>query len=148
LVVSKTLYTFVRDMEEIDKNRIWLDQKYNSEHELYFKLISIHNVVKDWGLTPTQINILVYLIRLGFSKETKDIICTKLKISPSSLSTNLSYLRQGRVGNKKIKKLLDTSTKNMNITLLKQELKDIKNLITTGESSENIIAINFIYATS
>ena len=101
--------------------------------------------MKEWGLSPTQINILVYLIRLGFNNDTKDIICKNLNISQSSLSTNLSYLRQGRVGKKKIKKLLDTSTLNMNVTLLKQELIDIQDIILSGG---NTIAIHFKNATS
>ena len=90
---TKTCFNFVSNMSENKNFIIQLEKEYTSEHELYFKMISIHNVVEDWGLTPTQINILVYLIRLGFSKETKVIICKNLKISESSLSTNLSYLR-------------------------------------------------------
>ena len=143
--ISKTCIIFVLDMKENDKFAIFLGHKYDSEHELYFKMISIHNIIKDWGLSPTQINILVYLIRLGFSNETKDIICENLNITESSLSTNLSYLRRGRVGKKKIKKLLDTSTMNMNVTLLKQELIDIQQIIVSGG---NTIAIQFKDATS
>lgn len=138
---TKTCFNFVSNMSENKNFIIQLEKEYNSEHELYFKMISIHNVVEDWGLTPTQINILVYLIRLGFSKETKEIICKNLKISPSSLSTNLSYLRQGKVGSKKIKKLLETSNNNQNITLIKQELKDVKDIISEGEKQ---IIVKFI----
>lgn len=134
-------FKFVSNMSENKNFIIRLDKEYTSEHELYFKMISIHNVVEDWGLTPTQINILVYLIRLGFSKETKEIICKNLKISESSLSTNLSYLRQGKVGNKKIKKLLETSNNNQNITLIKQELKDVRDIIAEGEKQ---IIVRFI----
>ena len=78
---------------------------------------------------------------MGFSKETKAIICKNLKISESSLSTNLSYLRQGKVGNKKIKKLLETSNNNQNITLIKQELKDVKDIISKGKKQ---IMVKFI----
>ncbi|MDR1019008.1 MAG: hypothetical protein LBM02_09960 [Lachnospiraceae bacterium] len=120
-------------MSKDNKFIIKIDKEYTSEHELYYKMISIHNVVEGWGLTPTQINILVYLIRLGISKDTKDIICKNLKISEPSLNTNLSYLRQGKVGNKRIKKLLEISENNNNITLLKQELKDIKDIIEEGK---------------
>ena len=132
LHISKTCFIFVPTMESKNNFIISLNKEYDSEHELYFKMISIHNVVEDWGLTPTQINILVYLIRLGYSNETKEIICKNLKISESSLSTNLSYLRQGKVGKKRIKKLLETSNNNQNITLIKQELRDIRNIITNG----------------
>lgn len=142
---SKLSFRFVLDMKNNEKILIHLKKDYSSEHELYFKMISIHNVVQDWGLTITQINILIYLIRFGFTKETKELICNKLKISKSSLSTNLSYLRQGKVGNKKIKKLLETSQQNMNITLLKQELKDVKNLIDKGN---NKIFVEFKDVTS
>ena len=138
---TKTCFNFVSNMSENKNFIIQLEKEYTSEHELYFKMISIHNVVEDWGLTPTQINILVYLIRLGFSKETKAIICKNLKISKSSLSTNLSYLRQGKVGNKKIKKLLETSNNNQNITLIKQELKDVKDIISKGKKQ---IMVKFI----
>ena len=141
----KIVNIFVLRMENKRNFAILLEKEYDSIHELYFKMISIHNVVEDWGITPTQINILVYLIRLGYSKETKDIICDKLKITKSSLSTNMSYLRNGQVGNKKIKRLLETSSVNMNITLLKQELKDIKSIIEDGK---NKIIINFKDVTS
>lgn len=106
---------------------------YNSEVELYSTLIRIYNVVHRWGLTETQINILIYLIRFDYSKETKEIICDKLKITEKSLTTNLSYLRQGKIGKRKIKKLLETSEKNQNITLLKTELKDIKKFIDSKD---------------
>lgn len=93
----------------------------------------MYNVIEQWGLTETQINILIYLIRFGYSKDTKEIICNKLKISEKSLTTNLSYLRQGKVGKRKIKKLLETSQTNMNVTLLKTELKDIKEFIESKD---------------
>jgi hypothetical protein len=106
-----------------------IDKKYDSEFDLYYTLISVYNVIEKWGLTETQIKILIYLIRFGYSKDTKEIICTKLNISDKSLTTNLSYLRQGKIGKRKIKKLLETSQNNMNVTLLKTELKDIKKFI-------------------
>lgn len=143
--IKKSLIIFVLVMENKRNFAILLEKEYDSIHELYFKMISIHNVVQDWGLTPTQINILVYLIRLGYSKETRKIICENLNITTSSLSTNLSYLRNGKVGDKKIKKLLETSGSNMNITLLKQELKDIKEIIEEGR---NKIIVDFKDVTS
>lgn len=110
-----------------------IPKKYDSEFELYHTLIKIYNVVHHWGLTETQVNILVYLIRFGYSKETKEVICDKLNITEASLTTNLSYLRQGKIGKKKIKKLLETSEKNQNMTLLKTELKDIKKFIESKD---------------
>lgn len=127
------------------KFTIYLDKEYDSEHELYYKMISIHNVVEDWGLSSTHINIIVYLIRYGFSKDTRKIICKNLKITQSSLSTTLSHLRQGKVGTKTIKKLLETSTQNMNVTLLKQELIDIRDIIEAGKYK---IFVEFKDATS
>lgn len=109
-----------------------IDKQYDSEFDLYYTLISVYNVIEKWGLTETQINILIYLIRFGYSKDTKEIICEKLNISDKSLTTNLSYLRQGKIGKRKIKKLLETSQNNMNVTLLKTELKDIKKFIESG----------------
>lgn len=122
-------------MAENKKFTIHLKQDYDSIPELYFKMISLHNVTKDWGLAPTQIHIIVYLIRFGYSQETKEIICKNLKITESSLSTNLSYLRTGKVGKKTIQKLLDTSYKNTNVTLLSQELLDIKDMIENGNKN-------------
>lgn len=110
-----------------------IDKKYGSEFDLYYTLISVYNVIEKWGLTETQINILIYLIRFGYSKDTKEIICSKLNISDKSLTTNLSYLRQGKIGKRKIKKLLETSQNNMNVTLLKTELKDIKKFIESDD---------------
>lgn len=72
-------------------------------------------------------------MRFGYSKETKDIICKNIGITEKSLTTNLSYLRQGKVGKRKIKKLLETSEKNQNITLLKTELKDIQRFIDSKD---------------
>ena len=113
---------------------IKVNKQYESEFDLYYAFISLYNVIEKWGLTETQINILVYLIRFGYSKETKEVICNKLKITHKSLTTNLSYLRQGKVGNKKIKKLLKTSSNNMNVTLLNTELKDIKKTIESDDA--------------
>ena len=93
-----------------------ISKKYDTEFDLYYSLISLYNTVEQWGLTQTQ-------------------ICKNLKISEKSLTTNLSYLRQGKIGKRKIKKLLKTSTNNMNITLLSTELNDIKKLI---ESKDNV----------
>lgn len=122
-------------MSKREKFAIHLKHTFVSQHELYYKMIAVHNITKDWGLSPTQMNIIVYLIRHGYSKETKDIICKNLKITESSLSTNLSYLRKGKVGKKRIKQLLDTSYKNTNITLLSQELKDIKEMVENGSKN-------------
>lgn len=121
---------------------IKINKKYESEFDLYYAFISLYNVIENWGLTDTQINILVYLIRFGYSKKTKDVICKKLKITEKSLTTNLSYLRRGKVGKKKIKQLLRTSPNNMNITLLNQELKDIQKIIES-EDYNKAFYINF-----
>lgn len=110
-----------------------IDKKYNTEFDLYYTLISMQNVVEKWGLTETQINILIYLIRFGYSKDTKETICKNLNISEKSLTTNLSYLRTGKIGKRKIKKLLETSDRNQNITLLTTELKDIKKFIDSED---------------
>lgn len=122
-------------MSKKDKFAIHLKHTFVSQHELYYKMIALYNITKDWGLSPTQINIIVYLIRHGYSQETKDIICENLKITESSLSTNLSYLRKGKVGKKQIKKLLDTSYKNTNVTLLSQELIDIRDMVNEGNKN-------------
>ena len=83
-----------------------ISKKYDTEFDLYYSLISLYNTVEQWGLTQTQIKILIYLIRHDYNKTTKEIICKNLKISEKSLTTNLSYLRQGKIGKRKIKKLL------------------------------------------
>ena len=114
-------------------------KKYDSEFDLYYSLIALYNVVEKWGLTETQMNILVYLIRFGYSKNTKEIICEKLTISDKSLTTNLSYLRQDKVGKKKIKKLLKTSQNNMNITLLNTELKDVKKVVESKDTVKSCV---------
>jgi hypothetical protein len=116
-----------------------INKKYESEFDLYYALIALYNVIEKWGLTETQMNILVYLIRFGYSKDTKGVICEKLGISDKSLTTNLSYLRQGKVGKKKIKKLLKTSQNNHNITLLSTELNDIKKLIDSKDETKSFI---------
>lgn len=112
-----------------DITEMRLEDKYKSEHELYYKIISVYNVVEVWGLTDTQINIIIYLIRHGYSRNTKQIICHNTGISPSSLNTNLSYLRQGKVGRKTIGRLLELSERNNNITLLHPKLQHIKQLV-------------------
>ena len=57
-----------------DITEMRLEDKYKSEHELYYKIISVYNVVEEWGLTDTQINIIIYLIRHRYSRNTKQII--------------------------------------------------------------------------
>ena len=116
-----------------------ISKKYESEFDLYYALIALYNVIEKWGLTETQMKILVYLIRFGYSKKTKEVICEKLLISDKSLTTNLSYLRQGKVGKKKIKKLLKNSQNNHNITLLSTELNDIKKLIESEDTVKSFI---------
>ena len=116
-----------------------ISKKYDTEFDLYYSLISLYNTVEQWGLTQTQIKILIYLIRHDYNKTTKEIICKNLKISEKSLTTNLSYLRQGKIGKRKIKKLLKTSTNNMNITLLSTELNDIKKLIESKDHVKSFI---------
>ena len=116
-----------------------ISKKYDTEFDLYYSLISLYNTVEQWGLTQTQIKILIYLIRHDYSKKTKEIICKNLKISEKSLTTNLSYLRQCKIGKRKIKKLLKTSSNNMNITLLSTELNDIKTLIESKDGVKSFI---------
>lgn len=116
-----------------------ISRNYESEFDLYYALIAINNVAYQWGLTETQMKILVYLIRFGYSKKTKDIICEKLDITEKSLTTNLSYMRQGRVGKKKIKKLLKTSPNNTNVTLLNVELRDIKAMVESKDSTRSVV---------
>lgn len=116
-----------------------ISRNYESEFDLYYALIAINNVAHQWGLTETQMKILVYLIRFGYSKKTKDIICEKLDITEKSLTTNLSYMRQGRVGKKKIKKLLKTSPNNTNVTLLNVELRDIKEMVESKDATRSVV---------
>lgn len=127
--MSNILHIFVQRKQMVVK----IDKKYNTEFDLYYTLISMQNVVEKWGLTETQINIVIYLIRFGYSKDTKETICNNLNISEKSLTTNLSYLRTGKIGKRKIKKLLETSERNQNITLLTKELRDIKTFIDSKD---------------
>ena len=115
---------------------IKIEKKYDSEFELYYTMISMYNVIENWGLTDTHISILIYLIRLGYSKDTKDIICKNINITEKSLTTTLSHLRQGKVGKRVIKKLLKTSPTNLNVTLLSTELKDIKTIVESMDENK------------
>jgi len=112
--------------------KIILPTSYNSEEEFYLKVIKIYDIVLDWNLSITQTKILVYLIRFGYNKRCFDMIKEKLKMTDGSLKTNLSYLRKGRVSGKKekkIAKLIKIAPNNNNMSLLIQELKDIKDLV-------------------
>ena len=51
-----------------------ISKKYDTEFDLYYSLISLYNTVEQWGLTQTQIKILIYLIRHDYNKTTKEII--------------------------------------------------------------------------
>lgn len=121
---------------------ISIKKKYYSEFDLYYAMIALYNVIEQWGISDTHIRIIIYLIRFGYSKETKGLICDKLGITSKSLTTNLSHLRKGRVGKKVIKKLLKTSRNNSNITILGVELNDIKRMIESNEDKK-IIAVDF-----
>lgn len=118
---------------------IAIDKKYDSHYDLYYALITLYNVIERWCLTETQVQILVYLMRHGYSKETKKIICERVGISEKSLTTNLSYLRQGKVGKKKIKKLLIKSRNNQNNTEFSVELNSIKKMIEDEASIKTFI---------
>lgn len=111
-----------------------INNDYDSEAELCLKIINFYNIIDGWGLTDTMMNILVYVVRFGWNTKTKDIIKDKLKLTENSITTNISYMRRGRVGNKDIKKLLDISSSNRNVTVLRKELKDIKKLVESPES--------------
>lgn len=115
--------------------KISINKSYNSEEELYFKMIALHNIIYDWGLSSTQIWILVYLMRYKYNNDTKKIISENLNITMKSLSTNLSYMRTGNVNKKKIKKLLKIDNKNMNVTIIGDELKDIIKIIEKGTNT-------------
>lgn len=117
---------------------IQLEKKFDSESKLYFTVISLYNVINGWGLTDTHINILIYLIRLGYSSDTKEIICENLKITPKSLTTTLSHLRTGKIGKKKIEKLLSTSHLNQNVTILNDDLKYLKSILESKDSTKCI----------
>ena len=41
-----------------------ISKKYDTEFDLYYSLISLYNTVEQWGLTQTQIKILIYLIAI------------------------------------------------------------------------------------
>ena len=50
-----------------------ISKKYDTEFDLYYSLISLYNTVEQWGLTQTQIKILIYLIRHDYNKTTKEL---------------------------------------------------------------------------
>lgn len=102
---------------------------YETDEDLYFKLIKLHSVALNWNLSDKQIIILTYLIRFGYSKDVLNIISEETGLTRGSLSVHLSNLRKGRVGKKKIKKLIETHKTNINITVLTTELKDIKRMV-------------------
>lgn len=110
-----------------------LEKKFDSEVDLCRRLIFMHNVLEDWGLTPTQVEILVFIIRFGYSTKTRDIISEKVGISSDSLTSNVSYMRKGKMGNRKIKKVLLTGNRNQSKTFLCPELKDIKHIVESDE---------------
>lgn len=111
-------------------------KEYKSEHDLLTILLWAHNLLNDWGITETQIEILTYLIRYGYSKKTKEIICKNVGITPTSLNTNLSYLRQGKMGKKKIPKLLELHPTNINLTTTVPELDKIKDFVESKDKNK------------
>lgn len=111
-----------------------IEKKYESEADLCRKLLNTYNTIGEWGLTSTQIEILVYIIRFGYNSETRDIICKSVNITPESLTSCVSYMRKGRVGKRKIKKVLMTSSQNKTVTKLCQELLDIKEYVYSKDS--------------
>ena len=116
-----------------------LKLNYSTDEELYFKLIKIHNVSEGWNLSDTHIKILTYLIRFGYNKSTLSTICDEVCLTRGSLSAHLSNLRQGKVGKKNIRKLIEIHKTNNNITILSTELKDIKKMV---EDNNIIMFIN------
>lgn len=110
---------------------------YSTEEELYFKLIKIHNVAEGWNLSDTHIKILTYLLRFGYNENTLKIICKELPLTRGSLKVHLSNLRKGKVGKKKIEKLMDIHKTNNNISIVSTQLKDIKKMI----EDDNILMI-------
>ena len=116
-----------------------LKLNYSTDEELYFKLIKIHNVSEGWNLSDTHIKILTYLIRFGYNKTTLGTISEELGLTRGSLSAHLSNLRQGKVGKKNIKKLIEIHKTNNNITIISTELKDIKRIV---ENNNIVMFIN------
>lgn len=110
-----------------------LKLNYSTDEELYFKLIKIHSVSEGWNLSDTHIKILTYLIRFGYNKVTLKTICDDVGLTKGSLSAHLSNLRQGKVGKKTIRKLIEIHRTNNNITILSTELKDIKRMVEDND---------------
>lgn len=113
---------------------IKIEKKYESEADLCRKLLNAYNTIGEWGLTSTQIEILVYIIRFGYNSETREMICNSVNITPESLTSCVSYMRKGRIGKRKIKKVLITSSQNKTVTKLCQELLDIKEYVASKDS--------------
>lgn len=138
-VFIKNIKTFQKNSSMSDKKFLYLECNPKSEHEMYRKLISIHNIVNDWGLIPKHIEILVYIIRYGYSRETKKLILKNLRITEGSLNVMLTHIRKGKYNNHSIKKLVELSRTNNNITVLKEELRDIQYIIDNCDKKRIVL---------
>jgi len=105
-------------------------------HDFYEDILRLHNDVEGWRITDLQIQILVYLLRFGYSRYTKDLIKERLGVTENVLKSNLSYLRKGRIGKRKIKKLLITNDDNNHVSDLSPELLKIKEFVESEGDSK------------
>lgn len=98
------------------------DLIYTTEYELYVKMIEIANIVKDWGLTKYQIDILTFYLIYGYSTETKKLILehTTIKSIDSLNTQNYQISKKG---------ILVPDKRNKNNKNLSYELNDIKEFV-------------------
>lgn len=102
---------------------------YDTEAELYRKVMHVYNIIADIGLTDKQIETLIMYIRYGYSKETKEVVTKELNFKSDN------YIH---VMNHKLKKkgMLVDNVYNKRKKEISKELENIKNFVEKNKSEK------------
>lgn len=102
---------------------------YDTESELYRKVMHVYNIIADIGLTDKQIETLIMYIRYGYSRETKEVVMKELNFKSDN------YIH---VMNHKLKKkgMLVDNPYNKRKKDISEELQNIKDFVEKRRSEK------------
>lgn len=110
-----------------NKNLFAFKCNYDTESELYRKVMHVYNIIADIGLTDKQIETLIMYIRYGYSKETKEVVTKELKFK----SDNYIHVMNHSL---KKKGMLVDDVYNQRKKVISEELKNIKTFVEKKKS--------------
>lgn len=113
----------------LDKKILAFNCPYNTESELYRKVMKIYNIMAEKNLTDKQIETLIMYIRYGYSKKTKEVINKELNFKSENYIHVMNH-------NLKQKGMLVDDPYNKRKKDISLELQNIKNFVEKKQSEK------------